>query len=206
MKFYERKDVFSYSWDQVAKIFWFRYPNPFSKHVQTEDILCRKVNKGTLYTKRLLTKTIRIAYFGVNLTIKNEPIIEESVIDPVNHTIETTTYNIGTSTAVVKEECSYKQNGEKQTLVERKAWIASSKLYFSRAIEAYLIRRFRKTTTKTCLGLQFVLEKMFPGAITENKSLSFIDIKDKKIYEKAKELASKSRPVPIFASCAPNKQ
>lgn len=197
MKFFEGEDVFQYSWMQVAQAFWKRYPNPFSKHVRTEDVLYRQVEEGILHTKRLLTKTVRVSYFGYNISIKNEPILEESFIDPQNKTIKTYTWNIGTAVARVKEECLYKPREEKQTIIERKAWIASSKVYFPSIIETYLIRRFQKNVQKTRKGLEFVLSNMYPSS-SESKQ-SFINkdsICDR--ARKAKEIAT-SGAVPIFA-------
>ncbi|XP_035214363.1 PRELI domain-containing protein 1, mitochondrial-like [Stegodyphus dumicola] len=201
MKFFEGENVFQYSWLQVAHVFWYRYPNPFSKHVRTEDILYRKVEEGILHTKRLLTKTVRVSYFGYNISIKNEPIIEESFIDPKKQIIKTYTWNVGTAVARIREECFYKPKEEKQTVIERKAWIASSKMYFPRIIEGYLIRRFEKNVTKTCKGLEFVLSNMFPSPLLQEKS-SLID-KDK-ICEKARKAKdiAKSGAVPIFTAYA----
>ncbi|XP_054719618.1 PRELI domain-containing protein 1, mitochondrial-like [Uloborus diversus] len=201
MKFFEGENIFQYSWFQVAQAFWFRYPNPFSKHVQTEDVLYRKVESGILHTKRLLTKSVRVSYFGYNIAIKNEPILEESFIDPENRIIKTCTWNIGTAVARVKEECYYKPKEEKQTVIERKAWIASSKYYFPGIIERYMIRRFQKNVQKTCKGLEYVLTNMYPPPMTESKS-SFLD-KDKLCEKarKAKNIAT-SGAVPIFAAYA----
>lgn len=200
MKFFEGEDVFQYSWMQVAQAFWFRYPNPFSKHVRTEDVLFREVKNGILHTKRLLTKTVRVSYFGYNINIKNEPILEESFIDPEKKTIKTFTWNVGTAVAQVKEECLYKQKEEKQTIVERKAWIASSKFYFPSIVESYLIRRFQKNILKTRKGLEFVLSNMFPSSPEIKQSFIHKDsICDK--ARKAKDIAT-SRAVPIFAAYA----
>ncbi|GFU06387.1 PRELI domain-containing protein 1, mitochondrial [Nephila pilipes] len=201
MKFFEGTDVFQYSWLQIADVFWLRYPNPFSKHVRTEDVIFRQVENGVLHTKRLLTKKVRFSYFGYEIDLKNEPIIEESFIDPNKQTIHTYTWNVGTSIAQVREECCYKKKEENNTIIERKAWIEKSKLYFPSIIESYMIRRFQKNVQKTCKGLEYVLANKYPSSIhVENKPSSFLD-KDK-IREKAKKAKEMATPktVPIFAA------
>ncbi|GBN14890.1 PRELI domain-containing protein 1, mitochondrial [Araneus ventricosus] len=201
MKFFEGADVFPYTWLQIADIFWLRYPNPYSKHVRTEDVLYRKVENGVLHTKRLLTKTVRFTSFGYNISIKNEPIIEESFIDPRKQTIQTYTWNVGTSIAQIKEECFYRKKEENNTIIERKAWIQRTKLYLPSIIESYMIRRFQKNVQKTCKGLEYVLANRFPSSThVETKSSSFLD-KDK-IREKAKKAKEMATPktVPIIVA------
>ncbi|KAH9362957.1 hypothetical protein HPB48_014261 [Haemaphysalis longicornis] len=99
VKFYERKDTFKFSWDQVAQGFWARYPNPYSTHVLTEDIVSRYVEGGKLFTKRLLTKTNpmnRLPKWGERfVSSKSVRIVEESVVDPRTRTLVTYTRNIG---------------------------------------------------------------------------------------------------------------
>ncbi|XP_015915449.1 PRELI domain-containing protein 1, mitochondrial [Parasteatoda tepidariorum] len=201
MKFFEGEDIFHYSWHQIAEVFWFRYPNPFSKHVRTEDVLYRKVEDGILHTMRLLTKTVRFTSFGYNIAIKNEPIIEESFIDPVNKTIRTCTWNIGTSVARIKELCFYKEKERSSFAVERKAWIERTRLYLPSLFESYLIHRFQKNVQKTCKGLEFVLAQKYPSSVAvEIKPSSFLD--KEKICEKArkaKDIAA-SKTVPLFAA------
>lgn len=199
MKFFEGSDVFQYSWLQIAGIFWHRYPNPYSKHVRTEDVLYRQVENGVLHTRRLLTKTVRFSYFGYNISIKNEPIIEESFIDPIKQTIQTHTWNVGTAIAQIKEECLYRKKEENNTIIERKAWIEKTKLYLPSIIESYMIRRFQKNVQKTCKGLEYVLTNRFSSSShAETKSTSFLD-KDK-IREKAKKAKEMATPksVPII--------
>lgn len=211
VKFCERTDKFSFTWDQVAQAFWNRYPNPFSAHVRTEDVLERKIENGKLYSKRLLTKTVRIPCWGRTLTIANEPIIEESIVDPVNREITTYTWNIGYKSAMIEEKCLYRpsEDNRKHTEVERKAWVSSaSRFYFSRAIESYVVRRFRTNINKTCQGLQYVLERMFPSPLLlENRIHAKMDNKDK-FCEKAKKATelAKSKAAPLLAACSPNNQ
>ncbi len=59
VKYFEEQYTFQFPWDQVVGGFWLRYPNPFSKHVISEDVISRQVKKDeqTLISKRFLCKT-----------------------------------------------------------------------------------------------------------------------------------------------------
>ena len=57
----ETSCTYDYSWDRVTAAFFQRYPNDYSKHVLTADVLDRHIDTetGQLHTTRLLTKTNR---------------------------------------------------------------------------------------------------------------------------------------------------
>ena len=38
--------VFRTAWEQVAQALWRRYPNPYSKHVLSEDLVSRYCRQG----------------------------------------------------------------------------------------------------------------------------------------------------------------
>ncbi|XP_038661830.1 PRELI domain-containing protein 1, mitochondrial-like isoform X5 [Scyliorhinus canicula] len=87
------------TWDQVASAFWQRYPNPFSKHVLTEDVIYREVTSDNkLVSRRLFTKTNRLPRWGgmvfpANLA-QSVFVIEDSVVDLQNQTFTTLTWNV----------------------------------------------------------------------------------------------------------------
>ena len=49
VKYFLGQSVLRSSWDQVFAAFWQRYPNPYSKHVLTEDIVHREVTPDRSY-------------------------------------------------------------------------------------------------------------------------------------------------------------
>ncbi|EDQ84640.1 uncharacterized protein MONBRDRAFT_34617 [Monosiga brevicollis MX1] len=60
MKAGQRDWEISHAWETITSAFWCKYPNPFSTHVLTEDVIDRSVDEqGRLHTKRLLSKTNR---------------------------------------------------------------------------------------------------------------------------------------------------
>ncbi|XP_015610443.1 protein preli-like [Cephus cinctus] len=166
VKYYENSTVFQFSWDQVARGFWHRYPNPHSSHVLSEDTISREVKDGKLYSKRLLTKTNRVPKWGERFVSKNiVKIVEESVVDPKEKTFTTYTRNLGyTKVMSVIEKVVYRVSEEnpKWTVAVRSAWIDSHVFGFSRAIQAFGLDRFKKNCSKMSGGFNYVLAHMFP--------------------------------------------
>ena len=61
VKYFLGQSVLRSSWDQVFTAFWQRYPNPYSEHVLSEDIVHQEVTSDQmLLSRRLLTKTNRL--------------------------------------------------------------------------------------------------------------------------------------------------
>ncbi|XP_026490961.2 protein preli-like [Vanessa tameamea] len=165
-RYYENTTTFNYSWEQVARGYWKRYPNPQSTHVLSEDTWSRQVKDGCLYTKRLLTKTNRVPKWGERFfSAKSVKIIEESVVDPDKKVLVTYTRNLGyTKVMSVVERVEYRPSGPGQTIAKRSAWIDSQVFGFSRAIRAFGLDRFRKNCNQMVSGFNHVLQGMFPRA------------------------------------------
>uniref|UniRef100_A0A8C5DMS4 PRELI domain-containing protein 1, mitochondrial-like n=1 Tax=Gouania willdenowi TaxID=441366 RepID=A0A8C5DMS4_GOUWI len=131
------------TWDQVVSAFWQRYPNPFSTHVLTEDVVYREVTKDhCLLTRRLLMKTNRLPRWaehffpgGISRCVY---IMEDSIVDPVNRSLTTYTWNLNhTMLMSVEERCVFRDSPEQPavTQLRREAWISSSIYGFSRPIQ-----------------------------------------------------------------------
>ncbi|KAK7109959.1 hypothetical protein V1264_013907 [Littorina saxatilis] len=206
-KFYGGAVTYKWNWDQVAQAFWQRYPNPYSKHVLTEDILSRHVEGNRLYTRRLMIKTNPVPKWGerfIPSSARNMCILEESVVDASSRTITTYTRNIAMQNVMnVEEKCVYRVNPENNrwTVCEKYAWVTSSVFGFGSAIQAYGIDRFRKNATKATRGYEFVLERLFMPVLHQQLS-SRDKLKDKAIKvaqaakDKAKDSISTARPQP----------
>jgi len=168
MKFYEMGLVLKHPWEQVVQSFWQRYPNPYSKHVLTEDTVERKLEAGKLRSVRFLTK----AGGGVPrwaehfVPTKMVHIVEESVVDPKEQTLTTYTRNLGYSNVIcITEKVKYHQDPEnsQQTVVTRHAWIESQFHIraLRRPIEVFIYNKFSQSCVKTVNGFQWVLSKMW---------------------------------------------
>lgn len=156
------------TWDQVCIAFWQRYPNPYSNHVLTEDIIFREVTPSNcLISRRLLTKTSRAPRWMERYLPKKMSslayIIEDSIVDPQKRTMTTLTWNITHARLMsVEERCEYGINPENGscTQIKREAWITSNVYGLSRAIQEFGLARFKTSVTKTMKGFEYVLAKM----------------------------------------------
>uniref|UniRef100_A0A8B9H3W3 PRELI domain containing 1a n=1 Tax=Astyanax mexicanus TaxID=7994 RepID=A0A8B9H3W3_ASTMX len=153
------------TWDQVFAAFWQRYPNPYSNHVLTEDIVFRELTPDNrLLSRRLLTKTGPVPRWAESfLPSCTAYVIEDSVVDSNNRTMVTLTWNISHARVMsVEERCVYRVNPEDSnwTEISKKAWISSSLYGLSRAVQEFGLARFKSSVTKTMKGFEYVLAKM----------------------------------------------
>ncbi|XP_006631994.1 PRELI domain containing 1a [Lepisosteus oculatus] len=168
VKYFLGISVLKASWDQVFIAFWQRYPNPYSKHVLTEDILFREVTSDNrLVSRRLLTKTSRVPRWAERYLPANVArcayVIEDSVVDPQSRTLTTFTWNISHARLMtVEERCVYGMNRENGswTEIKREAWISSNLYGLSRGIQEFGLARFKTSVSKTMKGFEYVLARM----------------------------------------------
>lgn len=201
-KYFETSAIFNYSWEQLAKAFWKRYPNPNSSHVLTEDTIFREIRGNELYTKRLITKTNRMPKWGekfVPSSVKQREtqVLEESVVNPDTQTVTTYTRNIGfTKIMTVVEKVVYSPNPEDpsgKTVAYREAWIDSSLYGFRRAIESFGLNRFQKNSHQAAEGFNWVLQRLYGPPISgqEKKSVPAEGSMKEKAKQRFRELAKR---------------
>uniref|UniRef100_A0A8C4QI15 PRELI domain containing 1a n=1 Tax=Eptatretus burgeri TaxID=7764 RepID=A0A8C4QI15_EPTBU len=168
MKSYSCFNILKSSWDHVSSAFWQRYPNPYSKHVLSEDVLEREVTTDCkLRTRRLLSKTSRLPRWAERFfpggSLRPAYIVEDSVVDPHRRTLMTHTWNVNhVRLMVVEEKCEYMVHPDNcaWTLVYRQAWISSNIFGFSRAIQEFGLARFKSNVTKTVKGFEYILSSL----------------------------------------------
>jgi len=169
MKFQSVVDSLNFAWDQVVVGFWARYPNPFTTHVLTEDVLRRELRPdGSLYTCRLLMKTNSIPKWGQALMpARRVPIIEESIIDADKRTLTTYCRNIThrsimETTEKVIYSSAEDENGKLFTRCQKMFWV-TSQWYAPTGgiIERFGIQRWVKNVEKTRAGMEHVLGQIY---------------------------------------------
>lgn len=167
MRFETVADSINFAWDQVVVAFWARYPNPFTSHVLTEDVLRRELRPdGSLYTCRLLMKTNSIPKWGQALMPASRvPIIEESIVDPTKKTLTTYCRNITHKRLMeTTEKVVYTndETGKSITHCQKKFWV-TSQWYAPTGgwIERFGIQRWVKNVEKTRRGLEHVLGQIY---------------------------------------------
>jgi hypothetical protein len=167
MKYYSTDDTLKYPWNQVAVAFWQRYPNPYSKHVLSEDTFVRKVANGLLESKRLLTKTNPIPKWGRKyLHVRDVGVVEESLLDAEKKTLVTYTRNVGLlGVMTVDEKVYYTQDPDNPNLthVKREAWINSQMTGFSLVLQRFGLERFKHNAINATKGFVTVLNRLYPA-------------------------------------------
>uniref|UniRef100_A0A3Q4AUA1 PRELI/MSF1 domain-containing protein n=1 Tax=Mola mola TaxID=94237 RepID=A0A3Q4AUA1_MOLML len=165
------------TWDHVVSAFWQRYPNPYSTHVLTEDVVYREVTADhRLLSRRLLMKTNRLPrwaerFFPAGMS-RSVYIIEDSIVDPVNRSLTTYTWNLNHTTLMsVEERCIFQDSVEQPdtTQLSREVWISSSVYGFSRPIQVGYPFSSRNAPTegscKTEIGLLKISKNVVPPII-----------------------------------------
>ncbi|XP_077427288.1 PRELI domain-containing protein 1, mitochondrial-like isoform X2 [Vanacampus margaritifer] len=168
VKYFTSKSDINSTWDHVVSAFWQRYPNPFSTHVLTEDVIYREVTTDQrLLSRRLLMKTNRLprwaeCFFPTGMS-RSVYIVEDSVVDPVSRSLTTYTWNLNHTTLMsVEERCVFRDSPEQSgvTQLKREAWISSSIYGFSRPIQEFGLARFKSNQAKAMKGLEYALSNL----------------------------------------------
>ncbi|XP_061768321.1 PRELI domain-containing protein 1, mitochondrial-like isoform X2 [Nerophis ophidion] len=168
VKYFSSRSDINSAWDHVVSAFWQRYPNPFSTHVLTEDVVYREVTVDhRLLSRRLLMKTNRLprwaeCFFPSGMS-RSVYIVEDSIVDPVRRTLTTYTWNLNHTTLMsVEERCVFQDCAEQPgvTLLRREAWISSGIYGFSRPIQEFGLARFKSNQAKAMKGLEYALSNI----------------------------------------------
>lgn len=164
MKFFTDSAHVQYRWDLVCSSVFRRYPNPWSKHVLSDDVISREVQGPILKTIRVIMKTNKLpSVFASLVTLKNGFVVEESHVNRETKTIVTYTRNLThTSFMTLHERCEYTISPESNnwTLLKRQAWINSGVYGLARTVEAFGTDRYRKNIKKSLKGLEYIIQKM----------------------------------------------
>lgn len=105
MKFFENKFTYDYSFPAVSLAYFLRYPNPYSRHVLTTDVIDRYVDPNTrrLHTIRLHLKKSKVPSGILKLLPKGmggsdnsgqSYILETTIVDPTEGWMETESRNM----------------------------------------------------------------------------------------------------------------
>ncbi|XP_061535195.1 PRELI domain-containing protein 1, mitochondrial-like isoform X1 [Phycodurus eques] len=168
VKYFTSKSDINSTWDHVVSAFWQRYPNPFSTHVLTEDVVHREVTTDhRLLSRRLLMKTNRLPrwaerFFPAGMS-RSVYIVEDSIVDPVGRSLTTYTWNLNHTTLMsVEERCVFRDSAEQPgvTQLKREAWISSGIYGFSRPIQEFGLARFKSNQVKAMKGLEYALSNL----------------------------------------------
>jgi len=172
LNFWQTNHSHKFPWHEVAAGYWFRYPNQHSKHVFSVDTLETRIEKGKLYTRRLIVKTNSLPSWGKHFfPDARVSVIEESIVDPQGHKLVWYTRNIGLvkfMSTVEKATLTQSKERDTETDVLKQVWIGSSILGFRSAIRKFGIDRYKKNCILATQGFETVLTNTF-GAPSSNE-------------------------------------
>ncbi|KAL3311949.1 PRELI domain-containing protein 1, mitochondrial [Cichlidogyrus casuarinus] len=159
------EQILNYSWDFTTSLFWIRYPNPFAKHVRTEDVLDRQIlPNGCLYTRRLISKKYMGSlpkWITSHLAKTTEFVVEETIIDTENKTFSQNTRNIGSAAkhAVLVEEVTMRPGEIGKTHISRKATVESNHSYAVRyPLQMFILHRYNGTAKSSFNGIDYICQ------------------------------------------------
>ena len=105
VKEYSETFSYPYKWETVVSGFWIKYPNPFSKHVLSEDVFSRHITAdNVLVTKRLLVKerNFHLPKWAERFVQLNHVyVVEETICDPNKNTLTSYTKNFSMTSMMV---------------------------------------------------------------------------------------------------------
>ncbi|KAM7366684.1 hypothetical protein PAMP_016099 [Pampus punctatissimus] len=191
--FHSEMDIES-PWHQVLAAFWQRYPNPYSAHVLTEDVLYREVTPSNhLLSRRLLTKTNRLPgwaerFFPAHMA-RAVYVLEDSIVDLHTHTLNIKTWNLNHNKLMtVVERCLFEEDRSRPswTKLRREAWISSAVYGLARPIQEFGLARFKSNQAEAMKGLQYALSR--------------IQEVPPHLHGKQEELSEKHKPLPPQAT------
>lgn len=160
------ENAYSYNHDfaTVTLAYLNRYPNPFAKHVLSQDTLDTKVHlDGRLHTTKVIVKRGRLPKFITPFLggSVDSWIIEKTCIDPATKTMMTYTSNIDHRKFIrVEEYLTYTGDVNDQTTSVVSRVKFSSNFYgFKQRIEEWSRNKFSKNLVNSKEGLKFVMDR-----------------------------------------------
>lgn len=173
VKFFNQRHVFEHKWEAVTCAVFLKYPNPFSKHVVTADVLERFLDPqtGLLHSKRLLQKVGNMPTWLSRLVSakisNNALILEESLVDARNGRMSVYTRNLSYQGWLrVEETQEFVRTQEGWTLADVQVKVvggeramALGRLIVSK-IEGFSINKLKDQLSKSREALLYILEQL----------------------------------------------
>ncbi|KAH6570229.1 hypothetical protein BASA50_011318 [Batrachochytrium salamandrivorans] len=162
--------LLQHNWADVTKAIWQKYPNPFTSHVLSSDIVEQRIDPdtGILHTTRLFLKQGRLPKWGQQFINAPEAfILEKSTVDPVNKTMTTVTRNLSHVKLMFVEETQIihqdPENSEWTKMVTDARIVSNTAMTpFRSRIEGFGLSRFKANALNSTKGLLHVLEQISP--------------------------------------------
>ncbi|KAI6183685.1 PRELI/MSF1 domain-containing protein [Aphelenchoides bicaudatus] len=158
----------NYSFNNVAAVFYEKFPNSYSKHILSEDVISREIQGDKIITRKLIVKEGASmakdipSWISQRLPSRIVPTIEESVFDRAKNTLVTYTRNVSwRNIAKMDEKCVFTPEGADKTKLERSVAVEVNYGRLSGLIEKVIMVRFRGAAKKIVAGLNEKLDEKF---------------------------------------------
>ncbi|TPX67957.1 hypothetical protein SpCBS45565_g03527 [Spizellomyces sp. 'palustris'] len=174
MTFMENQYLFAHPFGTLTSANWRKYPNEYSSHVLSVDVLSRFIDPqtGVLRTERLLSiKQSAPAIVRKLLPIPEVSYFREvSFLDPKERTYKAVSNNLSMRSIVdVEETCEFKtdpQTPDGGTVFNQRAEVKvfGAFNYVARMLEEAAVKSFKANATKGRQGLETVVDMVLNEA------------------------------------------
>ncbi|KAI9098132.1 PRELI-like family-domain-containing protein [Phlyctochytrium arcticum] len=174
MTFMENQYLFSHPFATLTSANYRKYPNEYSHHVISVDVLDRSLDpsSGILRTERILTlKQSAPALLRRLLPIPDVTYFREvSFLDPKKQTFEAVSNNLSMRTIVdVEERCQFQADPDQpdgRTVFKQRAdvQVLGALSYVAKMVEEAAVNSFKTNANKGRQGLETVIDKVLEEA------------------------------------------
>lgn len=164
VQIFESEHEYNHDFATVTLAYLNRYPNPYAKHVLSNDTLHQEIDgDGNLRLTRVAVKTGRLPNFIKPFlgTLLDSWIVEKIIINPKKQIMQTYNSNIDHQKFIrVEEYLNYAANSPTTTRVGGMVRFSSNFVGFKQKIEEWSKKRFTANMGNTRLGLSYVMTKL----------------------------------------------
>lgn len=183
MKLFEQEHSYKYHWNLVTYAFWFKYPNSIQKHVQSIDVINRKIDRNENILK--LKRIVYLQYY-IPQVFKNwfhidgkGMAIEEIVVNLKERRLTINTVNHTLSPFIkITEKCVYFQKDLKsnETQYKQTTTLNISGLgYMKNLIENTILNTIKEKSKQGINVMNEVIKRTLNENICINNDSLFID-------------------------------
>ncbi|KAH9819484.1 PRELI-like family-domain-containing protein [Melampsora americana] len=172
------QSIITHPFDQVCQAYTLRYPNPFSPHVISSDVLKREWDSENriLYTTRLLLKRGTLPTWAPRGIIEKSEtwVLEESQLDVIEGKLDVSSRNLDHRKVIeVIETLKVRARGEVSHATTSAQVTSSWGFHLLRnRIERYGVSRFQRQTKNARLGLEMTIQILQPNSTLRDRLLN----------------------------------
>jgi hypothetical protein len=166
VKIFTNSHIFKFPWESVTNVWWQKYPNPHSLHVDTADTIDRSLDKNTgeLINRRLIAASLVPPSWMQAIGFTSYCyVLEEARVNPRTKEMILRSVNVtGNSLLQIQETCRYKpapQNPTEWTNFEQTAEIISAIPFLSSSVECFSFSVHSSNAIKGLMAMEELCEK-----------------------------------------------